>query len=724
MDVPSLFRKAISSQQEGQWDAAAKLYRRILAQEPKNPLARQLLAMTLMAGGKDGQALEEIGRALEQAPDSPEALATKGAILIRLARHREALAALDRAIALKPGYAEAFYNRGNCRQALGRMEDALADYSHAIALQPAYEPAFTNRGNVLRKLRRFDEALADYLAAARLSPADAIARYHLGAVLHDLRRYDEALKEFDAALAMAPELAAAWTDRGSVLRDLSRPAEALASFDRALALKPGETHALFNRAALQWMEFGRTGEAIADLTRLIAIAPDYEYAPGNLLHLTMYNGDWRNFDARKALIDQGVRAGKRIIEPFAYQAISDSPSDLLAAARIYAAKYPASPGQRAKARAPHRRIRIGYVSGEFRAQATQYLAAGLYEHHDRGEFQVLAFDNGKSEQSPMRRRLEGAFDSFIAIAGLSDLQAAKRIAAEEIDILVNLNGYFGRERTGVFALRPALLQVNYLGFPGTLGAPWMDYILADRIVISDDERGYFSEQVVWLPNCYQVNDDKRAIPEGHPSRREQGLPDQGFVFANFNQSYKLTPSMFAGWMRILKQVPGSVLWLMEIGGDFAANLRREAEGQGIAGERLIFAKLAPLPAHLARLRLADLVLDTLPYNAHTTASDALWAGVPFLTCKGHAFAGRVGASLLTAIGVPELIARDLAAYEAMAVTLAGDPARVSALRRRIEENKTTHPLFDTARFARDIEAAYRRMWEIAQAGEAPRHFAV
>ena len=324
----------------------------------------------------------------------------------------------------------------------------------------------------------------------------------------------------------------------------------------------------------------------------------------------------------------------------------------------------------------------------------------------------------------MRARLDAAFDKWIPISGLTDRDAAERIHDEQIDLLVNLNGYFGEARSGVFAFRAAPIQVNYLGFPGTLGAPCMDYILADRIVIPEADRQFYAEQVIWLPDCYQVNDDRRAIAAHRPGRAEQGLPEQGFVFCNFNQGYKLTPQIFALWMRLLKAIDGSVMWLMAGNSEFPSRLRQEAERQGVAGARLIFAQSEPLEAHLARLSLADLFLDTTPYNAHTTASDALWAGVPLLTCRGHAFAGRVAASLLTAIGLTELIAQDQAAYEALALRLAREPQSLRTMREKLAQNRATHPLFDTARFRRHIEAAYRQMWEIAQRGEAPRHFAV
>ena len=724
MDVQSLFQQAIGFHQSGKLAEAGRLYGEILAREPANFSARQLLALLRFQEGRDAEALNEIAAALATQPNSPEALATKANILIRLGRLDEALRDFDRALAQKPDYAEALYNRGNCLQQLGRFEEAVADYSSALKLQPNYEPALTNRGNALSKLQRFSEALADYEAASRLCPDDPLAQYHLGNAHKDLQRLDQALASYDRALALDPALAAAWTNRGMVLRELHRPNEALESFDRALSLNPDEASALFHRGTLQWVAFGRLELALRDLEKLIAIAPDYEYARGNLLHLKMYGADWRDFAAEKTLIDQGVRAGKKIVEPFIYQAISESPEDLFACAGIHAALYPPGPTPASKRSRARGKIRVGYLSGEFRAHATQYLATGLYERHDRQHFEIVAFDAGESDQSAMRTRLESAFDAFIPIAKLSDQEAAERIRAEDIDILVNLNGYFGKERTGVFALRPAPVQVNYLGFPGTLGAPYMDYILADRIVIPDGERKFYAEQVVWLPNSYQVNDDKRPIAQQRPTRAGEGLPEAGFVFCNFNQGYKLTPGTFALWMRLLRQTEGSVLWLMASTDTFVSNLRRESERQGVAANRLVFGERRPLDEHLARLPLADLFLDSLPYNAHTTASDALWAGVPIITRRGRTFAGRVAASLLTAVGLPELIAEDTAAYEALALRLTREPELLGSFRGRLKKNRATRPLFDTDLSRRHIEAAYHHMWEIIQRGDAPQHFSV
>jgi predicted O-linked N-acetylglucosamine transferase (SPINDLY family) len=350
--------------------------------------------------------------------------------------------------------------------------------------------------------------------------------------------------------------------------------------------------------------------------------------------------------------------------------------------------------------------------------------AELYELHDKTKFELVAFDNGVSDGSPVRKRLEVAFDSFVDMSNMSDKTAAERIATEKIDILINLNGYFGEHRMGVFARKPAPIQVNYLGFPGTLGAPYMDYILADRLVIPEDERRFYVEKVIYLPDTYQVNDSKRPIASTSPTRRECSLPENGFVYCNFNQSYKLVPAMFSAWMRILAQVEGSVLWLLESNTLLPDNLRREAAGHGISGDRLIFAPMVELDRHLTRLRLADLFLDSLPYNAHTTASDALWAGLPLLTCRGTAFPGRVASSLLRAIDLTELVAEGIGDYEALALRLAREPGLLDSLRRKLAANRLTTRLFNTQRFRRNIEAAYMMMWEIFQRGDPPKSFSV
>jgi len=373
----------------------------------------------------------------------------------------------------------------------------------------------------------------------------------------------------------------------------------------------------------------------------------------------------------------------------------------------------------------HDRVRLAYVSGDFNNSAVATLMAGVFEQHDRARFETIAISFGTSAQTPMRRRLEAAFERFIDVSRFSDADIARLLRDIEADIAVDLMGYTGECRTGIFAQRPAPLQVNYLGFAGTMGAPYIDYIVADPTIIPTEHQRHYAERVAYLPHCYLPSDRTRAISPSVPSRAEAGLPESGFVFASFNNSYKFNPAMFDIWMRLLLRAGRSILWLPENNAATRRNLPREAEARGVAGSRLISAP--PIPdaaAHLARLSLADLFLDTHPYNAHSTAIDALWAGVPVLTLLGNSFAGRVAASALKAVGLSELIMENPADYEAMALRLAGDPAALSEIRAKLARQRLSAPLFDTARFTRDLESVFISMWERHQRGEPPASFAV
>lgn len=625
-----------------------------------------------------------------------------------MGRYAEALEVLERIARLSPDNSSVWSNRGALLGRLHRNEEALADLDRAVALDPANERAWNNRGLVLAALGRPEDALESYDRALEVRPADVEARNNRGLALKAAGRARDALAEFERVIRDKPDHAGAWINRASVLRAMDEVDQALQSYDRALAIQPNIAEALASRANCLWTRKGDVASALADQERLVTVRPDYPYAQGNLLHLRMHAGDWRDLGRERAALDAGVREGRRVVEPYVYQGLSSSPADLLAAARIHAQdKYPRQPPLR---RHPgrHGRIRLGYLCGEFRAQATMYLAAGLFEHHDRARFEVLGFDNTRDDASAMRRRVIAAFDRFVPIQALSDRDAAELIAREEIDILVNLNGYFGALRMGVFAHRPALLQVNYLGFPGSLGADYMDYILADAEVIPAGEEQFYSEKVVRLPGSYQINDGARPRPTP-TGRAAHGLKETDLVFCHFNYSYKITPEMFALWLRLLKSVPASVLWLLESNALFARNLRGEAARSGIDPARLVFAPPVENSAHVSRLALGDLFLDSLPYNAHTSASDALWAGLPLITCRGAAFAGRVAASLLRAVGLPELITDSLADYESLALKLAGDRALLQSYRDRLTRDPARLPLFDTVRTTRQIEAAYEQM---------------
>jgi len=671
------------------------------------------------------EALESCDHALKLKPEYAEAWSNRGNALVDLKRPEEALESYDHALKLEPEYAEAWSNRGNALVDLKRPEEALESYDHALKLKPEYAEAWSNRGSALVDLKRPEEALESNEHALRLKPDYPEALSNRGSALLKLKQPEEALLSCNRALALKPDYAEAINSRGVALMDLKRHEEALASYDRALALEPDYQDALFNRG-LVLRFLNRHEDAARSYARLLEMAPHYSFAKGDLLHAKMLCCDWEGLTVLAETIEKDLHAGKKSAEPFGFQAISSSTRDLRRCAEIYAAnkcpraQTPVWTGERYQ----NARIRIGYVSGEFRHQATSVLIAGLFELHDKNCFELFAFDNGWDDASEIRGRINRAFAEIVDIRRLGDREAAAAIKRRQIDILVNLNGYFGEARSGIFSLRPSPVQVNYLGFPGTLGVDYMDYILADRQVIPPEHEACYTEKVVYLPDTYQVNDSRRRIAEHTPTRAEVGLPDTGFVFCCFNNKYKITPEIFDCWMRLLNEVQGSVLWLLEDDAAASRNLRREAETRGVAPERLVFARRLRLEDHLARHRLADLFLDTLPYNAHTTASDALWAGLPLLTCQGTTFPGRVAASLLNAIGLPELITHSLGEYEALALELATNRRRLADIRSKLARNRDTYPLFDTDRFRRHIEAAYTRMWERYQRGEPPESFAV
>jgi predicted O-linked N-acetylglucosamine transferase (SPINDLY family) len=708
------------------FEHAVESYERALVLQPEMMAAHVNRGVALAAMRRFDDAIAGYDRALAMQPNNVPALLHRGLTHRTMRRPAAALADLDRALAVDPTYLEARYHRGVVMMDLENAAEALASFDAVMDAYQVNAEMLNNRGVALWNLKRPAEALESYERALAQEPDFAEAWGNRGLALRDLARPDEAIASFDMVLRLEPNNAIAWNGRGNVLRDKKDYEAAIESYSRAIQARPDNAEAIINRG-YTWWALKNFEAGTADVERGLALDPDYPYGRGELLHIRMYSADWHDFDRRKAELETLVRAGKQVVQPFIFQAIAQTPSDSQACSRIWGEKkYPpvAGASHDPAARRNRQKIRIGYLSGEFRWQATAILMAGLYERHDRDRFEVIAVSAGANDQSAMRARLEKSFDRWLDISKLSDQDAADVIRDAGIDILVSLNGYFGEARMGVFARRPAPVQVNYLGFPATLGARYIDYIIADRIVIPDSEQQFYDEKVVTLPDSYQVNDDRGRDMTARPSRAEAGLPEDAFVFCNFNNAYKLTPSTFAGWMRILKQVDGSILWLLESTAPYPDNLRREAEKQGVAAERLVFAPDLPTPAHLARLQLADLSLDSLPYNAHTTASDALWAGVPLVTAKGTTFPGRVAASILLAAGLPELVTESQAEFEALAVRLAQNPAELGALRARLAQNRNTCALFDTDRFRKHIESAYRTMWERWLAGEKPQGFAV
>ncbi len=604
-----------------------------------------------------------------------------------------------------PGFAEGFYKRGNAYNRLGRFVAALADYDQAVALDPSYANAFCNRGTVLERLERWDEALSSYDRALSLNPQDSLAHYNRASVLRALDRIAEALQAYDRALALNPKYVEALVNRGHLLHKLARPAEAAASYARALALVP------MPRAA--------NDGAIPQLR------PEQKFLLGLKRHMQIEICDWADMQADVESIAAGLRAGLPVIQPWPALAILDDPAlQRRAAASWVQEEYLVDPPlPRIVARPRSDTIRVGYFSPDFCAHPVMELAAGVFESHDRSRFEITALAFGPDTRDELRTRLEGAFDRWIDLRGKSDRQAALLAREAGIDIAVDLAGFTNHSRFGIFAFRAAPHQVSYLGYPGTTGADCMDYLVADLTLVPPEQQPHYAEKIIYLPN-FQANDSKRRIADRQFHRDELGLPPSGFVYCCLNSTYKIMPGVFACWMRILVRVPDSVLLVYTDSALTRQNLRTQANEKGVDPDRIVFARRLPLAEYRASYRTANLFLDTLPFNGGTTVSDALWAGLPVLTCEGSAFAGRMAASLLRTIGVPELVTTTLAQYEELAVQLAEQPARLADLRQRLAQNRLTTPLFDTRAFTRHLESGYASAWQRHVEGLPPANIRI
>jgi predicted O-linked N-acetylglucosamine transferase (SPINDLY family) len=676
---------------DGRREAARALLEEAVGRAPRFADHHLLLGRIELDEGRPGPALAHLQVAVELAPGDASSWTALGLALRGAGRSRDAAAALEKAVTLDPGQADALRELGSCRHALGELQAAADAWQASLALDPRSAATFSNLSAILLQLGRPEAALQAGRQAVALDAALAGAHNNLGNALIKLRRAQEALPCFETALALRPDFVDAAVNRAQALGALKRRDESHAAIEQAMAIDDGAA----------WLY-------------------------GTWLHGRMMVCDWTGLSSRVDELARRIDRGERATTPWPALPVPLSAAQQLAVSTIYSASngWPQTPPL--PAHRPHARIRIGYFSADFHQHATSYLMAELFERHDRERFEIVAFSFGARSQDAMRQRLERAFDRFLDVRDLDDAQIAQRSRELEIDIAVDLKGFTEDCRTGIFACRAAPLQVSYIGFPGTMGCGFIDYLLADATVVPPGGpiQQACSEKVVFLPDSYQVNDSKRPIATLQSTRAEVGLPQDGFVYCCFNNNYKISPDVFDVWMRVLHAVPGSVLWLLHDSEAAAANLRREASARGVEPQRLVFAPRVTMPEHLARHAHADLFLDTRHFNAHTTASDALWAGLPLLTCAGATFAARVAASLLRACGLPELVVDNLHDYERLAVRLAADPQQLAALRDRLAQGRSTCPLFDTGRFTRGIERAYVAMMQRLHDGLAPDHLVI
>jgi len=692
------------------------------------PEAHNCRGNALRALGRTEEALASYEKALTLRFEYPEAWSNRGAILLDLGYPEEALQNCTQALALWPHFVQALFNGANALRALGRYHRAIAGYDEVLRFQPGHRAALANKVAILSRLGRDEDALAVVLQAIARDPGHVDALVACGIAVRRSGSIGEALAAFAEALRIAPAHAAALRHHGAALCDIDEPAEALASFDRLIEVKPADADAHYQRGRAL-MALGRHAEALASFEQALAVERTHCLALGSAGWAALHLCDWRRAERIAGTIEWGVAGHGMVVPPIVLLHLSAMPPVQQAGAENFAAtiEAPPLPPRPQPARRPDK-IRIVYLSADFREQPVGRMIAELIERHDRTQFEVNGVCYGRDDGSDVRARLIHAFDRVRLVRGESDAFIARCIRDLDADIAIDLSGYTPNGRPAILAARPAPVQVNCLGHAGTMGADFIDYIIADPVALPYDEQRFVTEKIVHLPDCCCPCDTTRIIaqraPEGGLDREAAGLPAGGFVFCSFNDICKIARPVFEAWMRLLAGVEGSVLWLRHDGDSAIARLREEAAARGIDPARLVFAGPEPPAAHLARHRAADLFLDTLPCNGHVTVADALWAGLPVLTCKGTTFAGRTGASMLGAAGLSDLVVPDLAAYEALALRLAGEPERLDGVRRRLEEQRATAALFDIDRFRRHIEAAYVRMVELHRSGAAPRSFAV
>jgi protein O-GlcNAc transferase len=695
---------------------AERLCREVLRDAPRNADALHLLGVVRMCAGNASEAVSLITRALEGNPQDAAMQENLGLAHAALGRYAMAEAAFRQALALGAAHGQVYMRLGLTLVSQRKYAEALTPLRVAAAASPIDPDVHLNLGIALAEQGQAEEALYCFRKVLALRPGHVLAHFNIGTHFLRMRQPEDAEKALRAALAVAPDDADVHSNLGKAYEDQGRAKDAEACYQKAIELDPKRPDDYFGLAELCRLQ-GRLDEAIASYERALALRPEFHQALAELIiqrqHICLWDG---LEDMWNRLLREAIGKVDANVQPFNILSFSTSPQEQLTCATAWAAgKYASYARARAKigfdfsSRAPRMRLRVGYLSWDYHSHPTSFLIAELFELHDRNRFEVFAYDYGPDDGSAIRERIKNATDNFVVLRDEKINEAAKRIYRDEIDILVDLKGYTFGSRTEVMALRPAPVQVNWLGFPGTMGTDCIDYIIADSFIIPEGAERFYSERVTRLPGCYQINDRKRAVSARVPTREECNLPASGIVLGCFNQPYKILPEVFAIWMRIMQVVPDSVLWLLETNRWVVENLRREASARGIAPERLVFAARIPTAEHLARYQLVDLCIDTFPYTSHTTASDALWVGCPLVTCVGDTFASRVAGSVLINAGMRELVTHSLEEYECLVVQLARNQERLSRVRRTLREARDTCPLFDTSSFVKNLERAYEEM---------------
>ncbi len=724
-EIIKIFNQGLELQKKGHLRIAQTKFEEVLRFNPLHYDALELACAYLAHINDWNKAKYLLSNAIEINKSNPYLYNNFGIVLYELKNYEESISAYNKAIKLKPNFAEALSNLANVYRDLGLLEKALINYEKAISINSNYAIAYSNKSIVLKELKLLEDALKSANTAIQKSGGCLEQAYNnLGIILYELRRYEESLRSYDLAIAINPNIAEVFNNRGNTLKELKLIEDAIASFNRAVELKVDYAEAYSNLGII-FQDLRNYEEALINFKKAFELKPDLEYLEGLYLHTKMEMCDWQNYQISVDHILSSINAEKRCTESFPILALIDAPSIHKKITEITVNnKYPSNKNfEKYPIKKAKNKITLGYYSSDFREHPVSYLTAELFELHDKSKFELIAFYSGQPDPSQIHIRISSSFSKFINISHLSDKRVAELSREIGVDIAIDLTGLTQNNRVGVFSYRAAPIQLSYIGYLGTMGAMYYDYLIADKTIVPESSQHYYNEKIIYL-RSYQVNDSKRYISEKVFTRTELNLPEDAFVFCCFNNHFKISPSTFDGWMRILHAVPNSVLYVYAEKEVVQVNLKKEALQRGVAENRLIFGAHIERSEYLARYKSADLFLDTFPYNAGTTASDALWAGLPVLTCMGESFASRVAASILNAIGLPELITKNQKEYETTAIKLATEPQKLNCIKEKLKYNRLTTTLFNTPLFTKNIETAYTEIYKQYLANLPPENIYV
>jgi predicted O-linked N-acetylglucosamine transferase (SPINDLY family) len=713
IDSNITFQQAYELHQQRRHIDALKLYSKILKSFPNHLGALTMFGMLSIERSSNLEGIKSLEKSLKIDPMQFWAVNALGVGYLNLKQYKIALTHFLRAIEIKIDFVDAYFNLGKTYRLLNRFNDSLEAYSQCLRLNSLYAEAYLNRGNVY--LEDLDDpilALEDFDQFLKLIPGSFFGYSNKGNALNSLRRFDEAVDCFDHAIMLKPDYAEAYVNKGNALNSLRRFDEAVDCFDHVIMLKPDYAEVYVTKG-IQLIKQGSSSEALFCFRKAFEIKPNIDYLLGHLLSAKMALCDWDGFEHLLEKVKKGCKENKKIISPLALMGIIDAPDLHKNAAHVfsrYEYDIKITNNEFVIRNKPRTKVRLGYFSADYHNHPVLQVTRDIYKHHDKDRFEVYAFSFGIDVESEYKNEIFPYLDKFIDVSDLSDEDVAKLSRDMEIDIAINLNGYTQNERTSIFAHRAAPVQINYLGFPGTMGVDYIDYIIADKVVLPEMSQKYYNEDVLYLPNTFFPNVEYVDFSKTGFDRRDFGLPEDGFVFCTFNNVWKITPEMFELWMKILNAVPGSVLWFSKPNQTAEENLYQEAERKGINRDRLIPApRLPDITNHFSRIQCADLFLDTFPYGGHTTASDMLRAGIPIVTLIGQSFASRVAASMLSQLGLNELITSSKEEYRALAIDLATNPNKLAMFRDKLSTSVRSSTLFDSKQYTRDLEGIYKRV---------------